>query len=517
MFRSGSDQWLSWQNFVNKKHKLMDTLQQHWLGQNKAAAWFSLASLVLILNGILFTPVFSFMDGKLDLLHLMQKTMNVSGSLQSTTYDLDFQPSGLLISEIDVKQGQHVVAGQILARLNATSLQDAVNIAQANVSVARVNLENTLANARATSATASAAIAAADAAISVAQNNQSAISDRGDANVHNAEVTLDSNQNVLSKTKNATNALIAQAQVQLKQNLLNCKNLVDPTTSTSSSSSTFASISASTSNTITTPTATPMPTPTPTSVTISSNLTEAASTSTTSTLTTSPGSSYSTCVALAYATYQQVVNAARIPVANAQATVDQNKAGVDLAEANADADNTNAEGQVTNTKHGADVVRQSAKANVIAARGQVVLMQQQLVVATAQLVQAEHNLALTILIAPHNGVIATINGTVGSFPGNPINGNGPFIRLVDPSSAQQIQVDVSESDIVNVKVGQPVQFTVRAYGSRRFKGTVSAISPENVANSSGVNYPVIITIDPKSVGSAELLPHMSANATITVE
>jgi len=142
-------------------------------------------------------------------------------------------------------------------------------------------------------------------------------------------------------------------------------------------------------------------------------------------------------------------------------------------------------------------------------------------IAQAQLAAARHNLDNATLRAPHAGVVTSINGTVGGTPGTPLNagsgaaGGNYFIQIVDLSSLQ-IVANVNESDTANLKVGDPVLFTVDAYGDRQFKGLVDAISPDGVASSNVVSYPVIIDVDTQSVQGANLLPGMTAAVTITV-
>ncbi len=135
-----------------------------------------------------------------------------------------------------------------------------------------------------------------------------------------------------------------------------------------------------------------------------------------------------------------------------------------------------------------------------------------------QLVQAQHNLDNATLKAPHDGTVTQVNGTVGGTPGVPATGGtsaagGTFIQIVD-LSALQIVANVNESDIANVQVGEPVTFTVNAYGSQRFAGKVSAIPPSGQTVSNVVSYPVTIDIDPKSLKGAHLLPSMTGNVTI---
>jgi multidrug efflux pump subunit AcrA (membrane-fusion protein) len=141
-------------------------------------------------------------------------------------------------------------------------------------------------------------------------------------------------------------------------------------------------------------------------------------------------------------------------------------------------------------------------------------------VAQAQVDTAQHNLDNATLTAPHAGVVTAINGAVGGMTtggGNVSGGSGVagFIQIVD-SSSLQVQANVNESDIGGVAVGQAVSFTVNAYGSRTFHGTVRAIAPLGQNASNVVTYPVTINVDMKSIQGANVLPGMTASVTITV-
>lgn len=125
------------------------------------------------------------------------------------------------------------------------------------------------------------------------------------------------------------------------------------------------------------------------------------------------------------------------------------------------------------------------------------------------------------LTAPHAGTVATINGSVGGVPGVPTTvgtttagANTPFIQIVDLSSLQ-VYANVNEVDIAGVENGQQASFTVSAYGSRQFTGTVKAISPLGQTASGVVTYPAIIQVNMSSLNGAQLLPGMAATTTIT--
>ncbi len=144
-------------------------------------------------------------------------------------------------------------------------------------------------------------------------------------------------------------------------------------------------------------------------------------------------------------------------------------------------------------------------------------------VAQNQVNTAQHNLDNATLTAPHAGVVTAINGAVGGMTtggGSGSSGGGGgsaegFIQIVDRSSLQ-VQANVNESDIGGVAVGQAVSFTVNAYGSRTFHGTVGAIAPLGQNASNVVTYPVTINVDMKSIPGANVLPGMTASITITI-
>lgn len=136
-------------------------------------------------------------------------------------------------------------------------------------------------------------------------------------------------------------------------------------------------------------------------------------------------------------------------------------------------------------------------------------------VAEAQVTLAQDNLQAATLKAPHAGTVSAINGSVGGTAGGGGNGAG-FITITD-TSALTIVVNVDESTIAQVAVGDPVSFTISAYGNRRFAGKVAGIS-QNGNNNSGsglITYPVTVSIDATSLNGASLIPKMTVEATIT--
>lgn len=87
-------------------------------------------------------------------------TVPASGSLHTTIYTVNFMGAGKLAA-VDVTIGQQVKKDQILARLDPTSLQNALNEAQANLGAAQTALDNANANYGAIQSANQSAIASA--------------------------------------------------------------------------------------------------------------------------------------------------------------------------------------------------------------------------------------------------------------------------------------------------------------------------------------------------------------------
>jgi len=138
--------------------------------------------------------------------------------------------------------------------------------------------------------------------------------------------------------------------------------------------------------------------------------------------------------------------------------------------------------------------------------------------AQGQLKTAQDNLAATILTAPANATVASINGKVGQSAGasggSTSSSTTPFIVLID-TSASDINALVNEADIGNVHVGQPAQFTVEAYPSQTFRASVTSVDLIGQTSGNVVVYPVHLRVDQHSLNGTYLYPGMTATTTIT--
>jgi multidrug resistance efflux pump len=101
-----------------------------------------IVGLVLLLALLPGAPPHRSVVGKAFQGNLVQ-TLTTSGALSSGVYNLNFFASGR-VAAIDVRVGQAVQAGDVLAQLDETQLQDALNTAQAQLTVAQVAYNNAL-------------------------------------------------------------------------------------------------------------------------------------------------------------------------------------------------------------------------------------------------------------------------------------------------------------------------------------------------------------------------------------
>jgi HlyD family secretion protein len=86
--------------------------------------------------------------------------------------------------------------------------------------------------------------------------------------------------------------------------------------------------------------------------------------------------------------------------------------------------------------------------------------------------------------------------------------------IANDLSRMQILASVDESDIGQIRQGQAVQFTVQAYPSEFFKGTVEQVRLQSTVQENVVNYTVVVAVDNRR---GNLLPGMTATVDFEVQ
>ena len=219
-------------------------------------------------------------------------------------------------------------------------------------------------------------------------------------------------------------------------------------------------------------------------------------------------------------------------VANAQASLDALKANMDQAEKTYGMQKRLYDDKVisSNEFNIADAAYKTAKANYNAAkqgiRGGMAAVQS----AQASLAKANKDLSRTAVLAPMDGVVSLLSVKKGErVVGSNMMAGTEMLRIADMRKIE-IRVDVGESDVPKVHLGDSAIVTVDAYSDRKFKGIVTQIASSNngastqtaLANTSNdvTNYKVFVRLLPESYadllarGSFPFKPGMSASADI---
>lgn len=149
--------------------------------------------------------------------------------------------------------------------------------------------------------------------------------------------------------------------------------------------------------------------------------------------------------------------------------------------------------------------------------------------AEAGLTQARENLRKTTIFAPTSGIISQLNIKKGERVVGTAQMAGTDILTIADMSRIEVQVDVSETDIAKVQIGDSTNVVADAYRNRKFKGIVSKISVSSTKTGAQLttdqvtNYTVHILILPESYadltaiqqkGKFPFKPGMSASVEI---
>jgi HlyD family secretion protein len=151
----------------------------------------------------------------------------------------------------------------------------------------------------------------------------------------------------------------------------------------------------------------------------------------------------------------------------------------------------------------AETNHETAKASVSAAKAQVAQ-------AEAALSVAETNLFYTKIVSPVEGIVVSRNVDVGQTVAASFQ-TPTLFSIAQDLTKMQIDANVDESDIGNIKVGQDVEFIVDAYPDITFKGSVWQVRNAPITVQNVVTYDVVIKVDNPEL---RLKPGMTANVSI---
>lgn len=123
----------------------------------------------------------------------------------------------------------------------------------------------------------------------------------------------------------------------------------------------------------------------------------------------------------------------------------------------------------------------------------------------ASLKELKTNLGRTKIYSPTNGIVSMLNVEQGERVVGTIQMTGTELMRIANLNAMEVQVDVSENDVLRVKLNDDVEIEVDAYLDKKFKGKVTEIA-NSASNSAAAaltsdqvtNFVVKVRVDPSS-------------------
>jgi multidrug efflux pump subunit AcrA (membrane-fusion protein) len=463
-----------------------------------------------------------------------------------TQLAVDFQNSGI-VSEIDVAVGQHVTAGQVLAKVQSQTQVDAFRVAEVNLITAQKRLAEAESPTAATVAQDQATLTSSQAALSSAQagvtnSKQAATMDVGtfqnavtqaqdavanaqanatqDATVQQtavgqAESKLASDQTTAAAQLNADQAQLTadqqkgvtdQAAVTAALNALaTCNSSPPPAGCTSEQNAVTAAQAAVASD----------------PAKVASDQVKVASDGTIVASDQNAVTNAQNSLQSAELKDQQAIQSAQNGLTNAQNSQQTGLLKDQQAITNAQNQVLSAQASLTSTKAGNAAKEITDPATLVSDQASLMTSQQ-------QLDSAEQAVANTVLSAPVAGTVGAINGVVGeaatgSLSGSSSSGSSSsstgsagaassgFISLTDLSTLQVV-AGFSETDASKISVGQPATVSFNALTTITLQGKVSQLNINSVTVSNVVTYNLVVSI----LGAPSTLkPGMTANVSVT--
>jgi len=153
---------------------------------------------------------------------------------------------------------------------------------------------------------------------------------------------------------------------------------------------------------------------------------------------------------------------------------------------------------------------QSAQALVLVTQNQLGSAQAQERESQASVEQAKLNLERTRITAPVDGTVIARRMDVGQTVAASFAAPTIF-EIAQDLTKMQLDTNVDESDIGNIKASQEATFTVDAYPGTTFHGQVANVRKAPISAQNVVTYDVVISV---SNPDLKLFPGMTANARI---
>lgn len=197
----------------------------------------------------------------------------------------------------------------------------------------------------------------------------------------------------------------------------------------------------------------------------------------------------------------------------AEARYNQAVAQLRMAQVSAQSQATAGQTQAAAAIEQAQAAAQQSQGSVAGAQAQVQNAAAQVEQARAALQLAEINLQHTTITSPIDGVVVSRDVNVGQTVAASLSAPTLF-TIAQDLTQMQVMANIDQADIGLVEQAKSVSFTVDAFPSEEFKGTIQQmrLNPQNVQNV--ITYNVVIDV---SNPEQKLKPGMTADLTITID
>lgn len=218
---------------------------------------------------------------------------------------------------------------------------------------------------------------------------------------------------------------------------------------------------------------------------------------------------------------QYVAAVRRAEASVSQARARESQARAQLTKAQADARRAEQLMQTNELVSAADV--ENARTQALVAEQELQAARFAVTQAQAALSETRDQLSKTTIVAPMSGRVTRLNieqgetAVVGT-----MNNPGSLLLTIADLSVMEAKVEVDETDVPNLTVGDSAAVKVDAFPGKVFPGRVTRIGNSSIqlaaagqsSDQQSVDYEVVITLDNPP---AELRPDLSATAEIVTE
>ncbi|MGD9210846.1 MAG: efflux RND transporter periplasmic adaptor subunit [Desulfobacteraceae bacterium] len=169
--------------------------------------------------------------------------------------------------------------------------------------------------------------------------------------------------------------------------------------------------------------------------------------------------------------------------------------------------------KLTNNRMPSIEVLEAAEAEFNRSRAAIMSAKAAIEKAEATLMSNNTDLEKTVIYSPINGIVLSRDIEPGQTVAASLEAPVLF-TLAEDLRQMELQVDVDEADVGQVKAGQKATFTVDAYPSREFEAQITQVRYGAETTDNVVSYTAVLKVENPDL---LLRPGMTATATIIIE